>query len=385
MRCFLLSGVWFFMLWGTLHAQQPELIKDRAFEKDARAAVDSIYNFRPDAAEKLMQPWMKKHPDHPLWSLMEGMNLWWQLLSDLEDTSKDDAFFDAMKKADYEASRLLNKQSTHTDALIIKAVSNGYIARQHANRDSWVTSLNSSRTAFKAYQYLSDSEPNLPDLKLAEGLKLYYSELLPERYPVTKTVSWALPDGDKKRGLETLEEASREGLFARAESVYFLGNINYLYEKDYEKASGYLEDLYRDYPRNSYYARTLVKNYVRLREYDRAIRIIDDTLDRWKKHGYPFEKVLNHELLTLKGYVLYNEKKYDDSLDAFLDAIEAGNKLSRSQHRGFQTQALYFVGLINAKQNNPKEARRFLEEATDMKSESSYLEKAKKLLKDLDD
>lgn len=217
-------------------AQVPELINNPQFRPDAKAAVDSVYNFNFQGADQKLSPWMKQYPKHPLWTLMDGMKFWWHLLSDLEDTSQDEQFFTMMKKANYQAGKLLHDQPGHADGLIIKTISNGYMARQNANRGDWVTSLNYARKAMNAYEYLLEIQPDLADLKLAEGLKFYYTDYLPEAYPIVKTVTWALPDGDKQKGLRLLQEASNEAIFASAEASYFIGNINYNYEKNYKIA-----------------------------------------------------------------------------------------------------------------------------------------------------
>ncbi|MGK7369863.1 MAG: hypothetical protein ACNS64_06580, partial [Candidatus Halalkalibacterium sp. M3_1C_030] len=158
----------------------PELINDEEFRPAARAAVDSVYNFNFKAADKLLKPWKNEYPNHPLWLLIDAMELWWHVLSDLEDTSHDEEFFFRMKKTDYEAAKLLRNDSKHADGLIIKAISNGYVARQYANRDEWLSSINSARKALSAHEYLLELQPDLNDLKLAEGLKLYYLAYLPE-------------------------------------------------------------------------------------------------------------------------------------------------------------------------------------------------------------
>src|SRR5699024_775590 len=109
------------------HAQVPELINNPDFRPDAKAAVDSIYNFNFDGADKVLSPWKEEYPDHPLWGLVDGMKFWWQILSDLENTEHDDAFIEMMKKANYQAGKLLHRQSSHADALLIQAIANGYI------------------------------------------------------------------------------------------------------------------------------------------------------------------------------------------------------------------------------------------------------------------
>src|SRR5699024_9107014 len=141
----LLSSVVLLFALQQAHGQVPQLIKNSEFRLDAKAAVDSLYNFNPDGAQQQLSSWKEQYPDHPLWQLFEGMELWWQVLSDLENTARDEAFFELMKKADYAASKLLYEQPRHIDALVIQAVANGYIARQHANRGDWLTSVQTAR------------------------------------------------------------------------------------------------------------------------------------------------------------------------------------------------------------------------------------------------
>src|SRR5699024_396395 len=141
-------------------------------------------------------------------------------------------------------------------------------------------------------------QPDLPDLKLAEGLKLYYSAYLPEAYPIVRTVSWFLPEGNKQKGLKLIGEAAEKSISASAEAVYFLGNINYNYEENYAKAIGSFEKLHSKYPNNNYYARILVKAYYRQNRYSKALDFIERTLSRWQQEELPHLKVMQEELLS---------------------------------------------------------------------------------------
>ena len=372
-----------FLLACTASAQVPELIKNKQFRIDAQAAVDSLYNFNPDGAEARLSQWKEEYPHHPLWQLMEGMEFWWILLSDLNDTSRDEYFYTLMKRTDYAASKLLYDQPGHADALIIRTVANGYVARQHSNRDEWTTSLNAARKAYNAYGYLQENMPGLADLKLAEGLKLYYSAYLPEAYPVVKTVSWFLPDGDKAAGLENLRQASESAIFARAEAAYFLGNINYNYEKEYQKAVGYFRRLYETYPHNNYYARLYVQNLFKTRRYDEAATVIDNALDRWQGDELPFANVLREELLFWKGRIVLRNNQYQQALSLFEESLDIGQELPRTRHRGYHTAAAYYAGVAASGTGDRKAAIKFYETALDAKTDENYKAMAKEKLKKL--
>lgn len=362
-------------------AQQPELIDDPEFRRVASRAVDSLYNLNLQASRDLLEPWRESHPRHPIWTLFEGLEVWWQILSDLEDTSRDPLFFNLMGRADHESTRLLRDDGHHADALLIKAISNGYIARQYANRDQWISSMNHARRAYSAFQYLLEIRPDMPDLKMGEGLKQYYSEYLPQAYPIVKTVSWFLPEGDRQLGLRLLAQAADSGIFARAEARYFIANINFRYEENYEVASLYMEQLVAAYPNNNYYRRVLVRSYYRMDRYDRAFAAIDDALKYWEERNLPYGDVLREDLLTLKGRMLFEEALYGQAIPQLAEAYEAGMNLENPEGRTQHVIAGYILASCYLEIGNLPEARRYLAEITEMKASPDYREQAEELLK----
>lgn len=366
-----------------VRAQVPELINNPDFRTDAKAAVDSVYNLNFKGAEERLAVWKDKHPEHPLWTLFEGMQLWWTVLTDLHDRSHDEQFFEMMKRTDYQAGKLLHRQPKHVDGLLIRAISNGYMARQYANREEWITSINYGRKAIQAYNYLLDIQPELNDLKLAEGLKLYYLDYIPDEYPVVKTVSWALPDGDKKEGLEAIEEASNNAVFARAEAIYFLGNIHYNYEKNYGVAVRNFEKLYRQYPNNSYYIRILVKSYYKQSRFDEALQFIDNNLQRWKKKDLPDLKVVQEELLTWKGRIMEKREHTDEAIDCYTRAFTLGEQLPDTENRSFYVVSGYLTGKLLFEKGNINEAQHILKKVVEAKAEKDYRQQAEELLAEI--
>lgn len=363
--------------------QVPELINNPDFRKDAQIAVDSVYNFNFEEAEQRLSKWEQKYPEHPLWTLFEGMQLWWMVLSDLYVDTYDQQFFDMMKKTDYEAGRLLHRNPDHIDALLIRAISNGYIARHYANREQWVTSINYGRKAIQAYHYLLELQPKLSDLKLAEGLKLYYLDYIPDAYPVVKTVSWALPDGNKQQGLKALQEAADKAIFARAEATYFLGNINYNYEKRFGVAVRNFEKLYAQYPHNNYYARILIKSYFRQNRFDDALYAIDQIIQRWEEQRLPYGDVLKEELWTWKGRILSQKGKTQKAINYFKKAFSKAKELPKTQSRPFYVVSGYYAGKLLCEQGDNEQALTFLTKVIQADVKSKYQEQAEDLLRSI--
>ncbi|NIV10739.1 MAG: hypothetical protein GWN62_05460, partial [Aliifodinibius sp.] len=172
-------------------------------------------------------------------------------------------------------------------------------------------------------------------MKLAEGLKLYYLDYIPDEYPVVRTVSWALPDGNKEKGLKAIEEASKNAIFARAEATYFLGNIHYNYEKNFGVAVRNFEKLHQQYPDNSYYVRILAKSYYKQARDDKALKFIEDNLQRWEAQELPDLKVVQEELLTWKGRIMEKKGRTDAAIDCYSRAFTLGEELPDTANRSF--------------------------------------------------
>lgn len=360
----------------------PVLIENEAFVQDASQAIDSLYNRNGNAANEILRPWIDRHPEHPLWALWNGMELWWEVLHDLPNSGHDGEFFNRMKEADYEAGRLLSKSPDHPDALIVRAVSNAYAARHHSNRENWITSMNLGRRALQAHNRLLEVMPELPDNDFAEGLKKYYSAYIPENYPVVRAVSWFLPEGSLEGGQKALRLASENGIFARPEAAYFLGYILLNYEEQYEDAAAIFEKLVRNYPDNGYYRRLHVRALIQMGRYYEARDASLDALARWdsRRIHNNYYGVLREEIYHWLGRSYYHTGSYPEAMNAFIHSFEAGKNLPNRRDREFHTLSAYFAGRVQELLSNPSEAREYYRAALDQKAGDQARESARERL-----
>lgn len=368
----------------TLSGQTIVLTNDPDFRETARSAIDSLYNRNTGGAEKLLEPWKREFPGHPVWALWEGMELWWEVLDDLFDTSNDEEFFHAMRKADYEAGQLLRNEPDHPDALVIRTVANGYEARHHSNREEWLTSMNIGRRAYQSHQRLVEINPDLPDNYFAEGLKLYYSAYLPEAYPVVRAVSWFLPEGDKEEGLKNLELAAEKAIFAGPEAKYFSGNILLNYEEEYQLAKQHFQELVDKYPNNGYYRRLYIRTLFQLNEYSETITASENALSHWEQNPeLPGKEVMEEEVYYWMGRSNYHQGQLFDAKDAFIQSIELGLTLPNTKNRRFHTLSAFYAGRSSENLNNTDEAKKYYEITLAQNESQDVKEVAKNRLKTL--
>lgn len=340
-------------------AQTIHLIHNEEFGEDAKRAIDLLYNRQNEAADNELFIWKKKYPNHPIWTLWDGMEIWWKILEDLKDTSYDKAFTETMKKADYQASRLLHEQPDHPDALIVKAVANSYVARMHSNRESWVTSLQIGRKGYEAHQRLLEVAPELPDNLFAEGIQKYYSAYIPETYSFLKAVSWFLPDGSREDGLKALQNAADYAVFARPEANYFLAYIYLNYEEDGEKAKYYFNRLVENYPSNGYYRRLYMRTLAQLNQFSEMEKFFENTMENRENSGINSDPITDAELWYWYGRSKYEAGNFSYALSAFEKSVEIGKRIDHFRDRETFTMSAYYAGRASEIQMDHKRALRY--------------------------
>jgi len=366
-----------------LLGQDVVLVTNEEFRPVAQEAMDSLYNRNPDAARQIMQPWIDKYPEHPVWSLWHAMELWWEVLTDLDDTSHDEEFFERMKKADFEAGRYLKKNERNPDGLIVRAAANGYIARQKSNREEWLSSLNHGRMAYQAQQAMTKVLPDFADNLLAEGIIKYYAAYLPDAYPFMKTMTWFLPEGDREKGLDLIRRAVEESLFAGPEALYFAGVIELNYEQDYDKAATDFRRLATDFPNNGFYRRLLVRSLFNMDRYDEAAAEIESAISHWHKKNLNNKEVMLEELFYWKGRMKFQENNYSEAYNLFEKSFETGDSLPNTDHRTYKQLSGYFAGVAARKLNNNNKATDFFKAVTNMNADSELSKKAKEMLSEI--
>ncbi|MEX2585982.1 MAG: hypothetical protein WD315_06260 [Balneolaceae bacterium] len=347
----------------------PVLLEQESFRSDAIEAIDYLYNRQVDRAEEQMGRWRESCPDHPVWALWKGMELWWDLLEDLHDDSKDEQFLRWMERADAAAVELLEQNPEHTDAQIVRAVANGFAARHHANRNRWVKSIRTASHAMNAHEELGRLAPDLTDNLFAEGMKLYYSAWLPDAYPVLKPFRWLLPDGDREEGLRLLEEASRTAVFSQPESLYFLGVILLRYEDRPSEATGRFQELVGRYPDNSYYRRMLVRSLFSQGMDRQVVQVVDQSLDHWRRLARSDERVLQEELLFWKGRSLLRMGLPAQAIRALEESWKIGRELPNREERPIQVLSGYYAGRASEQTGDIGSAREWYERILDLESE----------------
>ncbi len=361
--------------------QSRYLLQNPLFTQDAQAAIDYVYNQQYDEANEVLRPWREEYENHPVWTFWEGLPLWWNVLADLSNEAHDDEFLGIMEQAVRQSDRNLRQDRRNLDAMVVNALSHGFMARVHANRSNWFKSFNHGRAAVNMLFSLERLYPEIHDLQFGMGLYLYFTEYLSEEYRLVRAVSWMLPSGDRKEGIERLQDAAENSTFMIPESKYFLGHIFLHYENNYQEAETYLRDLHTKYDQNPFFSRLLLRNKYRTRQFEDAYVICTEIFEKFD-HDQAGELELNtlEEANLIAGVIMLRGYEQGKARAYLERSIEIGSNLHGGERREMQLRAQYQLARAAVRENENDEARGILQKIIRHRVDSPVTERAKNLL-----
>lgn len=363
----------------------PQLVTDTAFIKTARVAIDSLYDLNYAASEKLLEPWQRRYPKSPVWEFWKGLEVWWKILPDLSYQGYDKEALFFFSKADYRCSRILSRDSNNLDALVIKAASNAFMARLHANREDWFKSFQYGKNAYNALEIIKNIDPKLPDVQFGLGIYNYYSYYIPEAYPFLKKFSWILPAGDREKGLRMLSIAADSSVFVQPEAIYFLAKIFVTGENNVPESMHYFRMLINRYPNNTFYKRIMAEAYYRGEDYMGGLSFIERQMREEAKRDDPYKKVFYEEMNTIKGLIFYQYHQPITAITAFKKAQSFSKECPGGTQRDFYLMSGYYLGMIYKSLKEDGKAREYFSTVSKSSSDSKYVKLARKGLDSLDD
>ena len=296
--------------------QSTSVLQEPFVREEGKKGLDLLYNMQSEEARAIFQEIDQRYPEHPVGPFLQGLNLWWTIMLDLTDTAHDEAFFEKMNAVIDRCDELLDENPDHFDAQLFKAAAHGFKARLASNRSNWWKALRNGRTAIKHARTVAEAAPadSAGDYVFGKGLYDYYAAILEEEYPVTKTFTWMLPDGDKERGLRLLQKTANEGRYVQTEAIYYLTQIYYLYEEDYQKSRHYVRRLRERHPKNPYFHNFEGRVYARWGRWGQARQVFSSVVERCTTgtEGY------NTHMEEIARYYLGRDRLYRNDYDQAL-------------------------------------------------------------------
>jgi tetratricopeptide (TPR) repeat protein len=331
------------LLPGVAGARDPN---DPAFDLAAKRGIDHVYNLDFEEAERDFSELIRLQPGHPAGYFFLAMVDWWRILLDLDDESRDRKFYSDLDRVVDICDSLLDRDPDDVTAIFFKGGSLGFQGRLRFHRNDYLAAVNAARKALPLVQTASSLDPHNYDILLGTGIYNYYAEVIPAEYPYVKPLLLFVPSGDKKRGIAQLTEASEKGMYASTEAAYFLMQIYFFYEREFDKALDLARKLTVRYPNNMLFRRYLGRSYVLLSNWVGTDEVFSDIVSRCKRKARGFTAQVEREAEYYLGQASMNMSRLDDALSHFYRCDELSRSLDRPEPSPFMVLTNLKIGNI---------------------------------------
>ena len=280
-----------------------------------------LYDMKLPEAEAVFDRIETRFPDHPIGPFLKGLLVWWQILPDLHDTTHDEAFFEAMAEVIDRSDRLLKRDGEAFDAMFFKGAALGFRGRLRSNRKAWFKAALDGKQAMTYVLRIAEADTSNADYLFGKGVYDYFAAMVPQKYPVVKPFMAFFPGGDRDRGLRELRRTAEEGRFIRTEAVYFLLQIHFLYEPDFEQSLHYARLLRAWYPDNAFFHTLEGRVYAQWGHWRQAETVYQEVLQRFREGRPGYTAALVEQALYYLGRSAMAYRRYDEAMD-YLQELE---------------------------------------------------------------
>lgn len=355
-----------FLLFLCLHAvmaqeaqKAPQLLSDMNVQIEATQAVNDMYNFKFERAEKQFR-WLKqKYPWHPLPYFLLGLSEWWKIAPNIEVEKYDDKFIAYMDTSIVLAERLYEREEENIEAAFFLSAAHGFKGRLYAERKSWGKAASAGKSSLD-YLEISRGQHDLsPEFLFGDALYNYYSVWVPDNYPLLKPILMFFKKGDKALGIRQLKEVSNYAFYTRTEAQFYLMRILSIEEKNPAAALPISDYLAKTFPDNAYFQRYHARLLYTLGRYRQAEEVSLDIMAKIDSNMVGYEATSGRYASFYLGqiYGLYQEQ--EKAKQYYQRAVSFGEE-TEAYESGYYLYALLELAKIADKEKNKKESRDYL-------------------------
>ncbi len=321
----LLALLWVHSLWpqpACVAQPAASVLDDPQVRRVAKEGLDLLYNMQFEEAAIRFDSISTQVAAHPVGPFLSALTLWWEILMDLADTQHDEEFYAAMTEVIERCDARLDAQPDDFDAMFFKGMALGFRGRLRSNRRDWIRAALDGKRAMDYVLAVAHADSTSHDFVLGPGLYNYYAALIPKRYPILKAITTFLPKGDRELGLAQIQRAATRGYFMQTEAIYFLLQINYLYESDYRASVEYVSMLRERHPGNSFFHTLEGRIYAHWGDWARSDTIFASVLNRYREGRPGYEAPSAEQALYFLARGSMARRRHDEAL-SYLLPLEA--------------------------------------------------------------
>ncbi|QNE38428.1 tol-pal system protein YbgF [Hymenobacter sp. NBH84] len=287
------------------------LLLDRDIQLELEGAIQNMYNFKYDKAEKQFRSLRRRYPNHPMPYFLMGLSTWWKIVpTNVQSTQYDKLFFAYMDSAITVGEKMYEADNKNYEACFFLSAAYGFNARLHAERKDWRKATFSSKHALDYLQISKEANGLSPEFLFGQALFNYYAVWISEEYKLLRPVLLFFPKGDRALGLKQLRSVADNGFYTGTEAKFFLMKILYNEENSPKEALPLSRYLATNYPDNGYFQRFYALNCFHQGEFTESERVSREILDKINRGLPGYEFISGRYATYFLGWLMQN--KYND-------------------------------------------------------------------------
>jgi tetratricopeptide (TPR) repeat protein len=370
-------------LFANIAAQSQWSILKTDADSLVRQGANHVYNVQFDSAEVAFEEVIKRYPEHPAGYFLKAMVDWWRITLYRYTDKINDDFLDKIDKVIEVSDILLEENQYDITGLFFKGGALGYRARYYSNNKEWFSAASDGKEAYDILMKAHIKAPGNHDIMLGTGLYNYFSVAIPEDYPLLKPVVLFFPEGNKKLGLLQLRASMNKARYTSVEAEVTLMQIYYSFEKEFDQAFYYANDLFTRFPRNPYFHRYLGRTYVKLGKWEKIESTWREVVKRCLRREVGYDNLTAREGLYYVGISLQRKSDHDMAIKYLKKSIDVSEYVDGDEETGFLSSALLKIGISYRKKNDFKNAKLYFNNVLDVKDYNNNHDKAENYLSKL--
>jgi len=348
-----------------------------------REGADHIYNVQFDSAEVAFEEVIKRYPEHPAGYFLQAMVDWWRITLYRYTDKIDEDFLDKIDKVIEVSDKLLDENEFDITGLFFKGGALGYRARYYSNHKEWFSAASDGKDAYEILMKAHQKAPGNHDIMLGTGLYNYFAVAIPEDYPLLKPVVLFFPEGNKRLGLLQLRASMNKARYTSVESEVTLMQIYYSFEKDFDQAFYYANDLFTRFPRNPYFHRYLGRAYVKTGKWDKIESTWREVVKRCLRRETGYDNMTAREGLYYVGISLQRKKEHDLAIKYLKKSVDVSKYVDGDEETGFLSSALLKIAISYRKKDDLQNAKIYFNKVLDVENYNNNHDKAENYLSQL--
>ncbi|MBR9998905.1 MAG: tetratricopeptide repeat protein [Cyclobacteriaceae bacterium] len=367
----------------TEDSAQVMLLENISIQVQTTQAINDMYNFKFQEAEKQFNRLKQEFPHHPLAYFLLALNEWWKINVNIENEEFDGSFLAYIDTAILRANYLYEMPQYRVESAFFLAAGYGFQGRLYAERGKWAKAAFSGKNSLK---YLKDCKEKgylSPELLFGDALYNYFSVWIPENYPMLKPIMAFFPKGDKNEGLDQMRHVARNAFYTRTEAQYFLMRILATEENDMAGAMQVSEYLNQTFPDNSYFHRFYARMLYSTGQHSAAERVSQEIMIRIDSGQIGYEAICGRYASFYLGQINEQRRDFDRAKFYFQRTVEFAEQINATDS-GYYLYALLSLGQIAAHEGNEDLAREYFKKVKkDSRRKEPVNKRARSMLKEM--